>query len=331
MIEAFHKAISTGHQNTYKFALGLAILQEYESDPKLDLLRIAARLAAYYYRNHLIFKLRETNNPDQEPVAILVLKRLVEEFYKGGTPPKNMEKRFKDTYAKALLEPPLDIGRSVLTYVLPCWQGAAKNPKGYYDYPSAGENDFFSYSKGIGLLEISPEFQLALKEHRRTLQSLTVLEWARFLEKFNQTPNLISKLSLKKPLRRISKFRPIFHQTPIMRSEICHLCGLPIQDGQWTQDHIIPFDYIYSDDLLNLAPAHKSCNSKKGARVGSDNMIKRLIERNRRLWELDGTLAQRWIMASAGSLQELENKILSSADSAIKAGFRQVDDSDFRS
>jgi 5-methylcytosine-specific restriction endonuclease McrA len=42
----------------------------------------------------------------------------------------------------------------------------------------------------------------------------------------------------------------------------CALCGKP---GADTADHIIPYDAGGSDDLSNLRPAHRACNSRAGA------------------------------------------------------------------
>lgn len=47
-------------------------------------------------------------------------------------------------------------------------------------------------------------------------------------------------------------------------SDVCWLCGTP---GADTIDHVLPLS-IYPElahDLSNLRPAHKSCNSSKGA------------------------------------------------------------------
>lgn len=46
------------------------------------------------------------------------------------------------------------------------------------------------------------------------------------------------------------------------RGRVCHLCGMP---GADTLDHIVPRSRGGLDDLDNLAPAHKSCNSSRGA------------------------------------------------------------------
>ncbi len=55
------------------------------------------------------------------------------------------------------------------------------------------------------------------------------------------------------------------HREVVMRRDkgLCHLCGEPHADAI---DHIVPVDWGGSDDPSNLAPAHTSCNSSKGAR-----------------------------------------------------------------
>ena len=46
------------------------------------------------------------------------------------------------------------------------------------------------------------------------------------------------------------------------RGRVCHLCGLP---GAYTLDHLLPRSLGGGDELDNLAPAHKTCNSSRGA------------------------------------------------------------------
>lgn len=53
---------------------------------------------------------------------------------------------------------------------------------------------------------------------------------------------------------------------------VCHLCRLPIDMDldhrhpmSWTLDHLISLDQGGEpEELSNLAPAHRSCNSRKG-------------------------------------------------------------------
>lgn len=52
----------------------------------------------------------------------------------------------------------------------------------------------------------------------------------------------------------------------LAQSNVCWLCGLP---GADTVDHILPLvDHPeLAHDRANLAPAHRSCNSRKGRRT----------------------------------------------------------------
>ena len=54
----------------------------------------------------------------------------------------------------------------------------------------------------------------------------------------------------------------------------CHICGEPIDytlphldPGAFVIDHVMPLDKGGSDTLGNVKAAHRSCNSKKRARI----------------------------------------------------------------
>ena len=59
-----------------------------------------------------------------------------------------------------------------------------------------------------------------------------------------------------------------------------------ILDGDLSIDHVIPWSYIYSDDLWNLVFVSKSQNSSKGNRIPSEEMIEKLERRNKKLLSL---------------------------------------------
>jgi 5-methylcytosine-specific restriction endonuclease McrA len=55
----------------------------------------------------------------------------------------------------------------------------------------------------------------------------------------------------------------------------CHICGLPLLlDAEHPDyrrlgpsvDHLLPRSRHGSDELVNLRPAHRACNSRRGAR-----------------------------------------------------------------
>ena len=60
----------------------------------------------------------------------------------------------------------------------------------------------------------------------------------------------------------------------------CFITGERIEDGDLSIDHVIPWSYIYSDDLWNLVFVSKSQNSSKGNRIPSEQMIEKLCEKS---------------------------------------------------
>lgn len=44
---------------------------------------------------------------------------------------------------------------------------------------------------------------------------------------------------------------------------LCHLCGLEIEEGDYSVDHVVPRSKGGSNSLENLRPAHQLCNSTR--------------------------------------------------------------------
>lgn len=277
----FQKVISTGNQNSYKFAVGMAIVEIGKK--VITYLELAEKLAEYYHRNVIRFKIRETTNINQQPKA----HQIIIEFFRN----KEITHKLSEEDKKEIAKQYVSINQfrdSVLYYVLPCWEGAQSNDnlKSKYKYPAEGDNSFFSYSKKDAQIELKDEFYEIVKNNKQLLLDLTVLEWVRFLEKFNNIPNLVNKISYKKPKRNLSKFIDLFINLGEKYWKICCICGNKIEkEDDLTLDHVIPFDYIWSDDLWNLVPAHKNCNSSKNMKLGNDYEFNRLFEQIDRLYD----------------------------------------------
>lgn len=47
---------------------------------------------------------------------------------------------------------------------------------------------------------------------------------------------------------------------------VCHLCG---GEGADSVDHLVPYSWGGDESLQNLAAAHRTCNSRRGARSWS--------------------------------------------------------------
>ena len=58
-----------------------------------------------------------------------------------------------------------------------------------------------------------------------------------------------------------------------------------LQEGDVSIDHVIPWSFMYSDDLWNLVYCHKSVNSRKSNRIPTQSEIEKLKQRNTRLYQ----------------------------------------------
>lgn len=66
----------------------------------------------------------------------------------------------------------------------------------------------------------------------------------------------------------------------------CFICDKPIKDEDLSIDHVIPWSYLYSDDLWNLVYVDKSCNSSKSNHIPEEFEIRKLENRNKRLLQI---------------------------------------------
>lgn len=59
------------------------------------------------------------------------------------------------------------------------------------------------------------------------------------------------------------------------------ICGEIILYNTLSRDHVTPWSYLYSDDLLNLVYVHKTFNSRKRSFIPSIKEVTKLKERNK--------------------------------------------------
>ena len=69
-------------------------------------------------------------------------------------------------------------------------------------------------------------------------------------------------------------------------NKICFITEDRISDTELSIDHVIPWSYLYSDDLWNLVYVKKSENSSKSNIIPDENIIGKLEDRNNRLLKI---------------------------------------------
>ena len=121
--------------------------------------------------------------------------------------------------------------------------------------------------------------------HMLYCMSLTSLE----LENLNNAPRIAQKVRgvdrdkvpKRKSLKKFRKFLDL--ENP---NKICFLTNTPIEDINPPIDHVIPWSYMYSDDLWNLVYVKKSKNSSMNNRIKKNKIKNKLIKRNTKLLQM---------------------------------------------
>ncbi len=130
-----------------------------------------------------------------------------------------------------------------------------------------------------------------LLSFRELLEDEIDLRWTEILERFNGAPRIARKVlsASNEELRRESlrEFRDVIQgayrrvRIPDFYEEGSYV---PLDD--FSLDHVIPWSYLYSDDIWNLVPTRKGRNSAKGDSLPRKEDISRLKGRNRELLTL---------------------------------------------
>jgi len=132
-----------------------------------------------------------------------------------------------------------------------------------------------------------------LKDYNVVIAKLLNYKWAQLLEKFNFAPKISNKVNsiAESRLRRnnLSKYKEAlliqFKDGQVMD----FYTETPLDIHDISVDHVIPWSFMYSDDIWNLVLTSKSHNSSKSNSIPSEEIISKLKERNRNLLSiLDG-------------------------------------------
>jgi len=125
---------------------------------------------------------------------------------------------------------------------------------------------------------------IVLKDYSFVLSQLLNYRWAQLLEKFNQSPRIALKVkgSTDEKIRRsnLGKFKvALLKQFPDGNVTDFYTGDL-LDPHDISIDHVIPWSFMYSDDIWNLVITSKSKNSSKSNNRISQVYIEKLKARN---------------------------------------------------
>lgn len=268
------------NDNTYKLAWGRAILElvverEESRDRVISFDEIAHKMLKYYWNQVFFFQLKQS--PLKTPVLVQETEKCIEfvnEIRRVNTPiwfdkAEEYLNRNKDFYANEIRKI-----SNTLTHDV-SWRFLKANGQEYDLYElNRKEKTIFLYESSIK----------DLKEYAFVLSQLLNYRWAQLLEKFNNSPKIALKVKgiSDEKIRRnnLSKFKDILIANIKDRKIIDFYTGEILEENNISVDHVIPWSFMYSDDLWNLVLTSKSNNSKKSNSIPTEDIIKKLEQRN---------------------------------------------------
>jgi len=240
----------------FKESEGSLWVHDEGDDLAVQLDFIAARFIFYCHPLYYKFKLKQ-----QFGKMTILSYKIFDEFQKFNIKNKVSKEEFsKDDYKDARARLVEDgISKTVFKLLLKdCNIYKIKNP---YSFTISKENVRY------------------LTQHKNQLKKALNHELSLFLGKFNNSPNIPSKLEEKQKRPRINPADSL-ENIQIQKSR-CFYCDK--KEEKFAQDHFIPWNYVYTTEKHNMVPACVSCNSSKHDKLASSIFLEKIIQRNMKL------------------------------------------------
>ena len=265
-------AISNGSmENTYKMAWirSLVDFSIFNPNKKQVLFNdLSKYIFGYYWNQTIFFKLEQGPNLNKRPKIHQMVINAIDRFQKtNGYKPIYFEK------AEKRIEFNLEEISGVLSENV-CWR-----------FPKVDEREFDFYKLDLENHKLELHRPDLLNEYSEILYELINYRWTQKLEELNTSPRIAQKVRgtgrgkiKRKPLRKYKEYLDLTNP-----KRISFISGNPIREPDLSIDHVIPWSYLYSDDLWNLVYVDKGENSSKSNRIPNEKMIRKLEDRNKKL------------------------------------------------
>ncbi|QKE71316.1 HNH endonuclease [Arthrobacter citreus] len=286
-VNQWHKLIlNCSFDNTYKMVWGKALVElslnvsdDYENDIVVFNFKDIAELCLKYYWNQIIyFNLIQSANIKKPPEIVGITKQLINVYFekRGSVQPVRFEKIDFDSigltnnYFTSVKKIIKTLKQDV------CWRFMNLNGNTY---------EIYQLNRVEGKVYFTKQNAILLKIHNDYLFTVINYRWTQMLEGFNYSPRISRKVRAidedkirRSSLKKFHKYIDLLFKDGIRK---CFYCGETIIEKDLSVDHVIPWSYMFSDDLWNLVYCHKGENSEKSNRMPLENDILRLEERNK--------------------------------------------------
>lgn len=273
----------SNYDNTYKMAWAKALVELAtdidirEKNIIITFNEIAKKYIKYYWNQTIFFDLRQGSNPLKPPVILTYVKVLIQQYFKltNSYIPELYEKaeiRFDQIHL-------LDDYNHVVKKIA---NALKKDVSWRFKVLNGEDTEIYSYKRGNDYIEIDVSLLKHFIEDEQDLYDLINYRWGLILETFNSSPRINKKVKIidertikRNSLNKFKSYLDLFNE-----DYRCFICNNFISADNISIDHVIPWSYMYSDDIWNLVYVCKSCNSSKSNRIPSQKEINKLKNRN---------------------------------------------------
>ncbi len=268
------------NSNTYKLAWGRAIVELIlESDVDnvtIHFDEISENVLKYYWNQTYFFNLRQGPKGDKKNRVERVTRDLVGEYQEivGNNYPEYFEKA--ETILKKNCESYSKQIRNISTFL---------KQNVCYCFPIVNKEDIGVYrlDKSARTIEFNKSELEEIKAFAVILLQLLNYKWVQLLEKYNMAPMIASKVNgtqIGVKRSALTKFKNILLEYSGETLPLDFYTGKILDENDISVDHVIPWSFIYSDDIWNLVLTSKSNNSSKSNRVPTKGEVEKLKQRN---------------------------------------------------
>ena len=258
-------------ENTYKMSWIRSIIEHCVKHPnqkQIPFNNLSPLILKYYWSQTIFFNLEQGSNPYKKPGIYQIVLKEIENYQN--------QYNFKPIFFTKI-EDKINIDVIKINRILKkdvSWR-----------FQDVGKQKFNIYDLDLDNYTINVHHPEILKEYSDILFELINYRWTQQLEKFNSSPRISKKVngSDREDIKRgnLNKFKEYLNiENP---DHICFITDEPIENDL-SIDHVIPWSYLFSDDLWNLVYVKKSENSSKSNKIPSENSILKLEKRNKNLY-----------------------------------------------
>lgn len=272
------------NDNTYKLAWGRSIIEfvsineasELNQLIEISFQDIAKNILKYYWNQIFFFDLLQSANKQKLPVIYQAVKELINYYIQHNSNLPVWFNRAEQFFInhKIIFDQTINkIAHALKSDV--SWRFLYANGV-TYDVYKLNENKTFIFIQ-------FDDYNL-LKEYAEIIIQLMNYKWAQLLEKYNRAPKIVSKIkgSQDNQIRRssLNRFKEILLKQFDDNQVTDFYSGDILLKEEISIDHVIPWSFLYSDDIWNLVITSKSNNSKKSNHKPSREVIDKLLKRN---------------------------------------------------